>query len=480
MATVLVAGGDQVWVAVVVEIAPSAAVPAVQNFQRRQRRVVLVRRVVHVEQPIEVVTGNVGGGRHIREARLRTGGDARQAQELDVRTSKTHADLPCGAPAGGDWCSAATVCQPRVRRSPRATTVEDPDSRARGSRAPVPEPAVKLSVPSRLRARPPLTSRALAHPMRTTLLTVALARRVAPLAAPLTTRQPASSAAATLESFAALDGAWAGWQCEFDGATGALRPVPDRYLPEALIEWGQAPEGFELLAAEAVDAGAEPTLARRFLRVLPEEGCAVDDLAAEHSRSALALRLGGPAALRGGGADEAALAGCAEARAFALDGPSSAPSAWHLRTVFADAPQRRVRVTLRFDGAAAAVRGAVRVAVERRIDGEELRALNGGAADGFGARWPDRGTRRTGIDARALTAAIGARCFAAKRGGGAGPAPPAAGGLLLPPGVRVRAFEHGVEVALADEAGASERVVRREFDPATGDLRDVVFASQAT
>ena len=113
--------------------------------------------------------------------------------------------------------------------------------------------------------------------MRTTLLTVALARRVAPLAAPLTTRQPASSAAATLESFAARDGAWAGWQCEFDGATGALRPVPDRYLPEALIEWGQAPEGFELLAAEAVDAGAEPTLARRFLRVLPEEGCAVDD-----------------------------------------------------------------------------------------------------------------------------------------------------------------------------------------------------------
>ena len=37
------------------------------------------------------------------------------------------------------------------------------------------------------------------------------------------------------------------------------------------------------------------------------------------------------------------------------------------------------------------------------------------AADGFGARWPDRGTRRTGIDARALTAAIGARSLQVAR-----------------------------------------------------------------
>ena len=65
-----------------------------------------------------------------------------------------------------------------------------------------------------------------------------------------------------------------------------------------------------------------------------------------------------------------------------------------------------------------------------------------------------------------------------KRGGGASPMPSAADGLLLPPGVRVRAFEHGVEVALADDAGESERVVRREFDPATGRLRDVVFGSR--
>ena len=322
-----------------------------------------------------------------------------------------------------------------------------------------------------------------------------------------------SAASPLLDAFAqrAATGAWAGWQCDFDGATGALRRVPDRYVPEALVEWGQVPDGFELLAAEVgrddvsfqglsplttrkspsllaaealVEHGAAaPRLERRFARMLPEEGCANDNLAAEYSSSTLELLLGDASAsdlgVAGDDGDDdvprVALAGCDELGAFTLDGPASAGGdVWHLRTIFAASAgdggaRRRVRVTLRFDAAAAAVRGAVRVAAERRVPGDALRALHSGADDGFGRSWPERGTRRTGIDARSLMTAIDARCFTS---GGANTGVDEEAGLALPMGVRVRVLDRAVEVALAQEDGGAlcQRVVRREFDAAAARL----------
>ena len=82
-----------------------------------------------------------------------------------------------------------------------------------------------------------------------------------------------------------LGGEWAGWACAF-GAGGALRRVPDRYLSDTALEWGQIPAGFEELTTESVEGA---TLCRRSARLLPEDGCAVDDLSAEVARTEHAL-----------------------------------------------------------------------------------------------------------------------------------------------------------------------------------------------
>jgi hypothetical protein len=70
----------------------------------------------------------------------------------------------------------------------------------------------------------------------------------------------------------ANDGCWAGWQASFDAATGLRRPLPRKYLTDAMMDsidedddWSKVPAGLELLTSEK--AGA-----RRFVLLYPEDG----------------------------------------------------------------------------------------------------------------------------------------------------------------------------------------------------------------
>mgnify|MGYP003688185221 CR=1 FL=1 len=76
---------------------------------------------------------------------------------------------------------------------------------------------------------------------------------------------------------ALLGGEWAGWCCSYSTGTARLRPVPEAYLSDTAIEWGQIPTGFEELTSEQV-VGA--SVNRRSVRILPEDGCAIEDLPA--------------------------------------------------------------------------------------------------------------------------------------------------------------------------------------------------------
>jgi len=64
-----------------------------------------------------------------------------------------------------------------------------------------------------------------------------------------------------------LAGEWAGWQCEFSPISGELVPLPEKLVPQEMLDWGQAPMGFEILASERL---ADPlTYDRRLLRLMP-------------------------------------------------------------------------------------------------------------------------------------------------------------------------------------------------------------------
>lgn len=73
-------------------------------------------------------------------------------------------------------------------------------------------------------------------------------------------------------------GDWAGHLSKFDSSSGALIPVPDHLVPEAMIEWGQIPTQLEVLSSEKLEpAGStiiEWQLQRTTITVLPLVGCA--------------------------------------------------------------------------------------------------------------------------------------------------------------------------------------------------------------
>ena len=125
----------------------------------------------------------------------------------------------------------------------------------------------------------------------------------------------------------AAGGEWAGWQCDFDLAGRLKTAEVEQYCSEEMIEWGQAPVGFELLTTEHV---TEDSLQRRFLRLLPEDGCAAENLSADVSASILPLdRLRGSVYLS----------------TLAFDDPPEAArldrSLWYLRTVFGSASAQK-------------------------------------------------------------------------------------------------------------------------------------------
>ena len=66
-----------------------------------------------------------------------------------------------------------------------------------------------------------------------------------------------------------LGGEWAGHRVAFSHR-GELQPVPEQYVPDEMIEWGQAPSGFEELTTESW-SGVGSALSRRSVRLLPED-----------------------------------------------------------------------------------------------------------------------------------------------------------------------------------------------------------------
>lgn len=86
-------------------------------------------------------------------------------------------------------------------------------------------------------------------------------------------------------------GDYAGLMATFDAHTGKLIPVPEHYIPQSLLEWGQVPSALEVLVSEEEHESKatttttttrlhyEPILMKRqSLTILPETGCGVDNL----------------------------------------------------------------------------------------------------------------------------------------------------------------------------------------------------------
>jgi hypothetical protein len=236
-----------------------------------------------------------------------------------------------------------------------------------------------------------------------------------------------------------LGGEWAGWSCSYDSQTGALQPVPDRYVSEERREWGQVPSGFEELATES--RRADDAFERRTVRLLPEEGCHVENLAAIVTREPLHVS-------RPGAALDAPLA--VDSRVDRTAG------LWRLESVFdglggkrprarqgaALCTDERTRVTCHFDAASGRLDAAEPIVVrqERRWSAEASEALR--VREALGSR--------SGLDAAWVSSTVGIGCF-----GDAEPPPQdAAGcGLALPGGVRLTQRAERLEVSIRTAAG---------------------------
>lgn len=77
----------------------------------------------------------------------------------------------------------------------------------------------------------------------------------------------------------AIGGNFVGYYAAFDSRTGVLIPVPEQYVPEVLVEWGQVPSCLEVLLVEAKEKDQQQNHFKRVTyTILPETGCAVDNL----------------------------------------------------------------------------------------------------------------------------------------------------------------------------------------------------------
>jgi len=81
----------------------------------------------------------------------------------------------------------------------------------------------------------------------------------------------------------ATGGDYAGYSATFD-LTGKLIPIPEYLIPESLIEWGQTPSALEVIVSEDEPANVDDkkdeadTWKRHTVTILPETGCAIDNL----------------------------------------------------------------------------------------------------------------------------------------------------------------------------------------------------------
>lgn len=264
--------------------------------------------------------------------------------------------------------------------------------------------------------------------------------------------------ASTAASAMRLGGEWAGWRAAFRASSGSLITSDiERYCSDTMVEWGQVPAAFEECTTESQ---SDDRIARRTVRLLPEDGCNIEDLAAVISR--------------------ADITPVARGSTLAVD--TVADGLWRCETIFdglgGARPRDRVnalpglaertRVSVVYDAAAGKLAQSVVIWQERQW-----------AADA-GALSVREGGSRCGIDGAWLSSAIGLSCFAEANSAAASdasPAPPDGFALALPGGVEVRGDSGMLEVSL-DAPGTSRVCLRRAaFDESKGacttELRDV-------
>lgn len=290
---------------------------------------------------------------------------------------------------------------------------------------------------------------------------------------------PTAAAVRTRVPVRLLGGEWAGWCCAFNATTGTVQRVPERFCSDATIQWGQVPSGFEECATETW--AGQGSLARRTVRLLPEEGCNIEDLSAIITRVELTTAAG-DAMAAAGDAMAAAAAACAIDTVIQ---PSRA-SAWCCETIFSGlgggAPPRsrhnalealavRTRVSCIFDAATGALVSGEPVLVwQERLwsDGPSLMVREGGG--------------RCGIDAAWLSSAVGIDCFGKQTEAQSTlPAPRAHAegatgfALVVAGGVELCGSPGKLEVALASAAGTT-CVRRSDFDSDAGVCHTEVLA----
>lgn len=81
-----------------------------------------------------------------------------------------------------------------------------------------------------------------------------------------------------------LGGSYAGYLVEFSVRENGLSivPIPSRYVPDELIQWGQVPKSWEVLLSEEIEhetnAETPSSLRRKTIAILPAVGCGLDSL----------------------------------------------------------------------------------------------------------------------------------------------------------------------------------------------------------
>jgi hypothetical protein len=277
-----------------------------------------------------------------------------------------------------------------------------------------------------------------------------------------------------------LGGEWAGWFCAFNAQTGKIITSDvEKYCSDTMIEWGQIPFGFEECTTETWQGN---TLERRSIRLLPEDGCNTENLAAIVTRKSLPAATSGTLTLSPGAAqlDAAVL----NVRAWALDAADDA-SGWYCETIFdgvggehprvssgaIECPAERTRVRCAFDPATGELAGREPVMVWQE------RCWSARPSEDFEVR--EGSGMRSGIDASWLSSVVGMSCFGAQKqppaqdAGEERDAAAASSSSSPPPvlvalagGVELRGAPGILEVALASEPGEaywSELRLRRTW-----------------
>ena len=249
-----------------------------------------------------------------------------------------------------------------------------------------------------------------------------------------------------------VGGEWAGWSCAYSTA-GELVRLPDSCLPQSTIDYGLVPAGYEQLLSELADDDGESdtALERRTTRLLPADGCAVEDLSAIVSRVSLA---------------QSAATGPDDALAF---DSLREDGVWVLETILGGigatvrerrgalpALARRTRVEVCFDPLRGNLLDELRVSVERQWAGgpPSLKVREEGGKSGLDGAW--------------VSSAIGISCFGEKQV----KLVEADDGVVRLPaaGLDIRLSPKLLEIELHDPD--ANKVVRRNFD-AAGESCDV-------